>query len=113
MRTLLARSAVVAIFVGLILGFTNYAMSVHGFARFDPPISGDEGRHLRELPIAKAEAILATRQKTYTRGQWLAESIGRSYFWRDVAMNSALPTVAVFIACVSVGGLQMRDGGSR
>jgi hypothetical protein len=86
--------------------------SVHGATKYDPPISEEEGRQLRDLPIAKAEAELAGRRRTLTRGQWVLDSIGYSYFWRGVAEDSIVPIFGVFIGCVVLGALQLRDKGA-
>jgi hypothetical protein len=99
--------------MGSLVGFIAYVASVHGAAKYDPPITEEEGRRLRELPIAKAEAAIAGRRRMLTRRQWLLESVGYSYFWRGVAENSIVPILGMFAACVVVGGLQLRAGGTR
>jgi len=113
MRKLLGRSIVVALLVGVLVGFGDYVLSIHGGSKFDPPISAEEGRQLRDMPIAKAEAILAARRTTLTRRQWVLESIGYSYFWRGVAKDSVAPALGIFVACLIVGGLQLGDRGTR
>jgi hypothetical protein len=113
MRKLLARSLVIALLIGSLVGFADYVVSVHGASKYDPPISEEEGRQLRELPMARAEAVLATRRRTLTRKQWVLESIGYSYFWRGVAKSSVLPVFGVFVGCVVIGGLQLRTGDNQ
>jgi hypothetical protein len=112
MKGLLGRSAVVALLIGSFVGFVSYVQSVHGAARYDPPLTEDEGRRLRSLPMDQAEAALATRQKLITRQQWVMESIGYSFFWKSVAGNSLLPILGVFVACVIVGRFQIQRGGN-
>src|SRR5260370_25082450 len=109
MRKLLARSLVIAVLIGSLVGFVDYVVSIHGATKYDPPISEEEGRQLRDLPIAKAEAVFAARRRTLTRGQWVLDSIGYSYFWRGVAQDSVVPAFGVFIGCVVLGALQLRD----
>jgi hypothetical protein len=112
MRKLVGSSVVLALLIGLLVGFDDYVLSVHGASRYDPPISEEEGRQLRDMPIAKAEAIFAARRRTLTRRQWVLESIGYSYFWRGVAKDSIAPGLGIFVACLIVGGLQLRDRGT-
>jgi hypothetical protein len=83
MKGLLGRSAVVALLIRSLVGFVSYVKSVHGVARYDPPLTEDEGRRLRALPKDKAEAALATRQKVIPRQQWVMESIGYSFFLEE------------------------------
>ena len=67
---------------------------------------------MRELPIAKAEAVLAGRRRMLTRKQWIVESVGYSYFWKDVAKSSIVPFFGVFIGCMVIGALQLRREGT-
>jgi hypothetical protein len=87
--------------------------SVHGAARYEPPITEDEARRLRDLPIDQAEAAVASRRRILTRQQWVLGSIGYSFFWKGVAENSLVPIVGVFVACVFVGRLRTRSGGNE
>jgi len=112
-KKLLVKSIVVALLMGSLVGFVDYVASVHGASKYDPPITAEEGRQLRELPIDKAEAAVASRRRILTRHEWVAESIGYSYFWRGVAEDSIVPILGVFIACVFMGRLQTRAGGAR
>src|SRR5579864_4200903 len=73
---LLVRSLVIAVLIGVLVGFADYVASVHGASKYDPPISEEEGRQLRDLPIAKAEALIAPRRRILTREQWVLESVG-------------------------------------
>lgn len=113
MKKLLVRSLVVALLMGSLAGFADYVASVHGVSKYDPPISEEEGRQLRDLPIAKAEAALAARRRTLTRRQWVMESVGYSYFWRGVAKDSIAPAIGIFVGCLVVGGLQLRHKDSQ
>jgi hypothetical protein len=112
-KKLLAQSVVVALLLGSLVGFVDYVASVHGASKYDPPITAEEGRQLGELPMDKAVAAMAARRRILTRREWVAESIGYSYFWRGVAKDSIVPILGVFIACVFVGRLQMRAGGPQ
>src|SRR5579863_1243857 len=110
MKRLLLRSLVIALLMGSCMGFVDFVASVRVRVRYDPPITEDEGRKLRDLPIAKAEEVLSARGKPFTRMQWLEDSIRHSYFWKAVARQSVIPSLGVFIACVLVGTLQRQDG---
>jgi hypothetical protein len=113
MRKLVGTSLVVALLIGVLVGFVDYVAPFHGASKYDPPISEEEGRQLRDLPIAQAEAVLAARPKTFiTRRQWVSESIGYSYFWRGVAKKSIAPALGIFISCLAVAGLRRRDRGT-
>jgi hypothetical protein len=111
MSKLLGRSVVFALLLGSLVGFVEYVRSVHGAARYDPPITEDEWRRLHGLPMDQAEALLISRRKAITRQQWVLESIGTSFFWKGVAEDSLVPILGVFIACVIVGRLQTARGG--
>ena len=50
MKTMFLGSLVVALLLGLLVGFVRYVASVQGAVRFDPPLSEDELRRLSELP---------------------------------------------------------------
>jgi hypothetical protein len=106
-------SLVVALLLGLLVGFVHYVASVQGAVRFDPPLSEDELRRLSELPAPKAEELLASRRKTLTRGQWVRESIGHSFFWNGVAKDSIVPALGIFAGCMVIGGLLRHDRGSQ
>jgi hypothetical protein len=108
---LLRRSAVVALLLGSLVGFVSYVRSVHGTTRYDPPITEDEARRLRELPMDQAEAVVASRRRIITRQQWVVGSMGYSFFWKGVAENSLVPIIGVFVACMILGKLQTRSGG--
>src|ERR1700747_1728716 len=105
MKKLLASSIVIAVLVGVFVGFGDYVLSIHGGSKIDPPISAEEGRQLRDMPIAKAESILVARRTVLTRRQVVFESIGYSYFWTAVARDSILPALAIFVACFIIGRL--------
>jgi hypothetical protein len=106
MRKLLIRSVIIALSVGSCIGFANYVASVHGAGRYDPPVSEDEWRRSKDLPVAKIEEALSGRRKPLTRVQWVEESISYSYFWTGVARDSVAPILGVFIACIFIGILQ-------
>jgi len=114
MRKLVGTSSVIALLIGVLVGFVDYVAPFHGASKYDPPVTAEEGRQLRDLPIAKAEAVLAARRKTFiTRSQWVLESIGYSYFWSGVAKKSIAPVLGIFVGCLVVGGLQRRGGGTQ
>jgi hypothetical protein len=106
LKQLLLRALFISLLVGSLIGFVEFVLSVRVTSRFEPPISQDEMQKLRELPIAKAEAALEARRVKYTRTQWLADSIGYSYFWKDVARDSWVPILGVFFACICIARLE-------
>jgi hypothetical protein len=113
MKRIIEKSLAAALLVGFFVGFVNYVASFHSATRYDPPLSEEEYRKVRELPIEKAEAVLAPRTRKLTRTQWVMESIGDSWFWWDVAKHSVVPTLGVFVACVCVGVLLRRNGSAQ
>jgi len=110
MNRLLVTSLIAALLIGPCIGFANYVKSFRGGGKYDPPIPADEWQKIRELPIDQAEQILRERRKPLTRGEWIQDSIGHSYFWKGIAGQSAIPVLGVFVACVFVGRLNGQVG---
>ena len=75
---------------------------------YKPPFSQPELRQMDNLPLEKVHALMAARAVRITRTQWLDESVGSVYFWRDVATHSLAPFVAIFLGCVCIGALERR-----
>jgi len=75
MKKLLFRSLVIALLIGSCTGFVDFVASVHVSARYDPPITEDEGPQIARPPNRKAEEVLSARKKPFTRMQWLEDSI--------------------------------------
>lgn len=113
MRRLLVRSLVIAVLIGSLVGFADFVASVHGASKYDPPISAEESRQLRDMPIEKAEAVLAARRKILSRREWVVGSLRYSYFWKGVAKDSLFPVIGIFIGCLLVGRWQSRDGSAQ
>jgi hypothetical protein len=107
------RSLLIALLIGSLVGFADFVASVHGASKYDPPISAEESRQLRGMPIEKAEAVLATRRKILSRGEWVAGSLRYSYFWKGVAKDSVFPVIGIFVSCLLIGRWQLRDGSSQ
>ncbi len=113
MRKLVGRSLVTALLIGMLVGFVDYVASIHGASKYDPPISAEESRQLREMPIEKAEAVLATRRKVLSRREWVLDSVGYSYFWKGVAKDSVFPVIGIFVSCLLICRWQLRDGSAQ
>ena len=113
MRKLVVRSFVVAMLIGFSTGFAAYVASVHGAGRYDPPLSEQEWRQVREMPIEKAEAVLSARRKILSRKEWVVGSLRYSYFWKGVAKDSVFPIIGIFVGCLLVGRWQVRDRSSQ
>jgi hypothetical protein len=109
MKKVLAKSLAAAVLMGFLIGFIDYVVSIHGAVRYDPPITEDEYRQFRQLPAAEAQAAFAAREVRLTRARWVMESIDSAWFWWDVAKHSVAPVLGVFVACVCIGVLLLRD----
>jgi len=106
MRNLLLRSLAIALVVGSCIGFADFVASVRGATKYDPPIAEEELQKLRQLPVEKYAEALSTRRKFLTRTQWLEDSIGYAFFWKDVAGHCVIPVLGVFMACIWIGRMQ-------
>ena len=110
MKKVAGKSLTAALLIGFLAGFADYVMSVHGVVKYDPPLTENEYRQIRDLPIEKAEAVLGPRTKRLSRARWMLESIGEPWFWWNVSKHSILPALAIFTGCFCVGVLLRRDG---
>ena len=108
MKTLVLRSLLIALIFGPLTTFAYTVLSVRGPIKYDPPISEAEWRQLTELPAAKMGLALQAREVHLTRSQWLASSVGHSFFWLDLMKNSVVPVLGVFSASVCLGYWQRR-----
>lgn len=108
LKTLVLRSLLIALIFGPLTTFAYTVLSVRGPIKYDPPISEAEWRQLTELPAAKMALALQGREVHLTRSQWLASSVGHSFFWLDLMKNSVVPVLGVFSASVCLGYWQRR-----
>jgi|HubBroStandDraft_6_1064221.scaffolds.fasta_scaffold484141_1 hypothetical protein len=81
LKSLVLRSLLIALIFGPLTAFATTVQWVRGPIRYDPPISEVEWRQLTELPPAKMALALQVREVHLTRSQWLASSVGHSFFW--------------------------------
>ena len=108
MRAFLLRSLVAALLIGPAIGFISEATSVEKATKYYPPLSTAEIDRMKNLPFGEVEAAVHRRAIPMSRWEWLKDSIRYSYFWRDVAGRSIVPTAGVFLACLWVGWIGTR-----
>ena len=101
-------SLLAALVFGPLTAFVNSFAFARVRYRYEPPISETEMRQWEQGSVAHLNAELAKRYVPYTRGQWLADSIGQRLFWISLAKASLLPTFGVFFACICVRALEHR-----
>jgi hypothetical protein len=108
-RAIILRSLAVALLGGLCVSFATTAVWTRVSYRYEPGLTQAEMQKLSELPPAQAEAELAGRRKPYSRGAWLMESLGQSYFWKYLAQRGIIPATGMFLACILVGVLTKNE----
>lgn len=113
MRSRLAKALILALLAGPLFTFVNEIIWTHGAVKYDPPISQSEIEQLKRLPMAEMETKLAQRRVSLSRKQWLADSVGYSYFWKGLAESSLIPAIGVFLACLALSFWERRNSGSR
>ena len=109
-RRLLLRILIIAALAGPLIAFVNSILWLRSGVKYQPPITEAESKRLSGLPLADVEALLKAREVRMTRTQVLAESVEYSYFWKNLAENSLVPSLGVFLACVCLGFLEKRSG---
>jgi hypothetical protein len=107
-KTLVLRSLLIALIFGPLAAFATTVQWVRGPIKYDPPISESEWRQLTELPATKMALAVQAREVHLTRSQWLASSVGHSFFWFLLAKNSVIPVLGVFSGSVCLGYWQRR-----
>jgi hypothetical protein len=86
MRSLVLRSLLVALLIGPLITFVSVVTSTR----------------------TDLEAFMKSREVKFTRYQWLRESIGYAYFWKEIARSSLGPCIGIFLGCLVVGKLERR-----
>ena len=99
-----------ALLIGPLVAFVSTVASVRATVEYEPGVSQSELKSYDNRTVSDLEAFLKSRQVKLTRYQWLRESIGYSYFWRGVALNSVGPCVGVFLGSIVVGMWERRYG---
>jgi hypothetical protein len=107
-RRLLLSCLIIALVAGTSIAFVNSVLWMHAGFRYEPPMTGAEYEGLRGLTVGNVEALLNTRQVRVTRMQALADSMSSSFFWRNLAKNSLVPSLGVFLACLGIVALERR-----
>lgn len=106
MKTLILRSLIIAILIGPALTLLNSVLWTHVHSKYDPPISQSEIQQWKKLTAGEMELKFIQREVPFSKVQWLSESIHYSYFWRDLAKTSCIPTAGVFFACFWAGRME-------
>jgi len=107
-KLVLLRCLAIALFAGTVIAFVNSVLWMHAGFRYEPPMTPAEYQRLSGLTVANVEALLRTRQVRVTRMQALADSISSSFFWKNLAKNSLVPSLGVFLACLGIVFLERR-----
>jgi hypothetical protein len=107
-KSLLFRSLIIGLLAGVSIAFVNSVLWMRPAIGFDPPLTQAEYRRLSGLTVGQMEALLKAREVRVTRKQVLAESIHGSFFWENLAKNSLVPSLGVFLACLCIGALERR-----
>jgi hypothetical protein len=107
-KSLLFRSLIIGLLAGASIAFVNSVLWVRPAIGYDPPLTQAEYERLSGLTVAKMEALLKSREVRVTRKQVLAESMRGSFFWKNLAKNSLVPSLGVFLACLCIGVLERR-----
>jgi hypothetical protein len=107
-RLLLLRCLIIAMVAGTSIAFVNSVLWMHAGVRYEPPMTAAEYDRLSGLTVANVEALLRTRQVRVTRMQALADSMSSSFFWKNLAKNSLVPSLGVFLACLGIVALERR-----
>ena len=112
-KDLLLRSLLVAVLVGPAIGFVSKVTLIQGGVKYEPPVSEAEFHQMRNMTVSEMEATMAKRRIKMTWWDWLRDSVPYSYFWKQVAHESIVPTCGVLLACMLVGrkGRNTRAGG--
>ena len=108
MKALLLRSLFVAVLVGPAICLVSTVASLQGGTKYDPPVSEAEFHQMGNMTVNDMEAALAKRRIKMTRWDWLRDSVPYSYFWKQVAHDSIVPSLGVFLACTWVGWIEQR-----
>lgn len=108
MRALLLRSLLVAILVGTAIDFVSRVASFRGGMKYEPPFSVAERHEIQSMTVNEMDAVLAKRRIKMTRWDWLRESAGYAYFWKEVARDAMVPICGVFLACAWIGWMERR-----
>jgi hypothetical protein len=108
MKRLFLRSLIIAIILGPLSAFVISAASFRHATKYDPPISEDEMKRMDNMTVKEFKTALRAREVKLTYAQWLAESIGTSYFWKSLGTGSLVPTTGLFLACICTGILERR-----
>ena len=109
MRTVFLRSLLAAVLIGPAIGLLSELASLRDATKYDPPLSEAEMQQMKGLPLNEVEASLRGRRKAMTRWEWLEDSVPYSYFWKQLAEVSVLPSSGVFLGCVWVGWTTKRQ----
>jgi hypothetical protein len=109
MRTLIFRSLLAAVLIGVPATFASTVLSTRVTVRYEPGISEAEMKAYDDRPVSELTALLKSRSVKFSRSQWLRESVGEMYFWQDISLKSVVPCVGIFLGCLVVGLLERRD----
>ena len=108
MKALLLRSLLVAVLAGPAICLVSTVASIQGGTKYDPPVSEAEFRQMGNMTVNDMEAALAKRRIKMTRWDWVRDSVAYSYFWKQVAHDSIVPSFGVFLACTWVGWMEKK-----
>ncbi len=99
-----------AILVGPAIGFVSKVALIQGGTKYEPPLSEIEFDRMGNMTVNEMETALSKRRIKMSRWDWMRDSIRYSYFWKQVAHESIVPTSGVFLACMFVGWREENAG---
>lgn len=108
MKTLLLRSLLVALLIGPLVTFVSTVASVRTTVKYEPALSEAEMKSYNNRTVSDLKALMKSREVKFTRYQWLRESIGYVYFWKEIARRSLEPSIGIFLGCIVVGCWERR-----
>ena len=101
-------SLLLALVFGPVIAFGDSLAWVHVTHRYQPPISPEEFQRWEQGSVSQLKAEMAKREVPYTRTQMLADSVGHTFFWKNLAKSSLIPALGVFLACMCANLFALR-----
>lgn len=95
-------SLLLALVFGPLIAFVDSVARTRVTHRYASLISQAEMEQWERGSVSQFKAELAKREVPYTRTQWLADSVGHTFFWNNLAKSSVIPALGVFLACMCV-----------
>jgi hypothetical protein len=82
--------------------------SIRTTVKYEPGVSEAEMKEYDNRSVSEFRAFMKSREVKFTRPEWLRQSIGEGYFWKEITKKSIVPCIGLFFACAIMGGLERR-----